>query len=89
MTFDECHETLTKIRRGQGTRFPKVRIDCGGQVFKGRVARSDSDPEHRKSPLEPTGALVLEGLGVGKASKTVVPLGTIGAEAIRPLSDLE
>lgn len=89
MTFDECHETLTQIRRGQGTRFPKVRIDCGGQVFKGRIARSDSDPEHRNSPLEPAGALVLEGLGIGKASKTVVPIGTIGAEAIRPLTDPE
>ena len=89
MTFDECHDRLVQIRRRQGTRFPKIRIDCGGQVFKGRLARSDSDPEHRSSPLSPQGALVLEDLRAGRAAQMVVTLDQIGSGSIEPLSDAE
>jgi hypothetical protein len=44
MTFDECQDVLTRIRRKQGTRCPVIRVDYGGSVFKGRLVRCDSDP---------------------------------------------
>ncbi|WP_169980612.1 hypothetical protein [Tautonia rosea] len=87
MTFDECHERLVQIRRGQGTRFPKIRIDCGGQVVKGRLARSDSDPEHRSAPIAPQGALVLEDLHRGRASQTVVELDRLRSHDLHDLTD--
>jgi hypothetical protein len=89
MTFDECHQTLVQIRRRQGTRFPRLRIDCGGQVFRGRLARADSDPEHRLSPVSASGALVLEDLTSGRASTTIVPLDRLRPESLRPLDDPE
>ncbi|RUL88274.1 hypothetical protein [Tautonia sociabilis] len=89
MTFDECHESLVQIRRRQGTRFPKIRVDCGGEVFRGRLSRTDSDPEHRAAPIAPRGALVLEDLKHGRARSTVVPLDRIGPDGLRPLDDAE
>lgn len=89
MTFDECHESLVRIRRRQGTRFPRIRIDCGGEVLRGRLARADSDPEHRLSPTSPQGALVLEDLRAGRAATVIVPLDRIGPDGLRPLDDPE
>lgn len=74
MTLDECHSSLVGIRRQQGTRHPKIRIDCGGQVYRGRLARADSDPEYRGRPMDKVGALVLEDLQRGRASQTIVPI---------------
>lgn len=88
MTFDECHERLVSIRRQQGTRHPRVRIDCGDVVYRGRIARSDTDPEHRLSPLAPQGVLVLEDLEKGRAAQTVVAINAIDAGGLREV-DLE
>ena len=85
MTFDECHERLVQIRRTQGTRHPKLRIDCGGSVYRGRLARADSDPEHRGAPMAPSGALVLDDLKAGRAAQTVLPLAQIDAGGIGPI----
>ena len=77
MTFDECHESLTRIRRRQGTRFPNLRVDRGGDILRGRLARTDSDPEHRRSPIESSGALVVEAIGASRGATTVIPIGEI------------
>ena len=77
MTFDECHESLTRIRRRQGTRFPNLRVDRGGAILRGRLARTDSDPEHRRAPLEPAGALIVEAIGAARGSTTLIPIGEI------------
>jgi len=87
MTFDECHDQLVRIRRQQGTRHPKLRVDSGGQVFRGRLARADSDPEFRPAPLRPTGALVLEDLKAGRKARIVLPLERIEPEGIRELDN--
>jgi hypothetical protein len=85
MTLDECHQNLVDIRRKQGTRNPRVRIDCGGTVYRGRISRADSDPEHRSRPLAPTGALVLEDLKLGRQSTTIISIDQIQAGSICPL----
>ncbi|CAN5620861.1 hypothetical protein BH23PLA1_BH23PLA1_13770 [soil metagenome] len=85
MTFDECHDRLVSIRRKQGTRHPRVRIDCGEVVYRGRIARSDSDPEHRPAPLAPQGVLILEDLKVGRAAQTIVAIDAIDADGIREI----
>ncbi len=83
MTLDECHERLVSIRRQQGTRHPRVRIDCGDMVYRGRIARSDTDPEHRPAPLAPQGVLVLEDLKKGRAAQTVIAIDAIDAGGIQ------
>jgi hypothetical protein len=60
MTFDECQDALTAIRRQQKTRFPVVRVDAGGSIYRGRLRRADSDPENRAAALVPAGTLVLK-----------------------------
>lgn len=60
MTFDECQEALTAIRREQKTRCPVVRVDAGGSIYRGRLRRADSDPENRSAALGPVGILVLD-----------------------------
>jgi len=87
MTFDECQDRLTGIRRRQGTRYPKIRIDCGGASYRGRLARADSDPEFRPQPLAPQGALVLEDLKTGRATQTTVPLDQITADHLHELDE--
>lgn len=64
MTFDQCQRALTAVRRRQGTRFPLVRIDYAGQVYRGRLMRADSDPEHGSTHRSPDGYLVLQETGV-------------------------
>jgi hypothetical protein len=85
MTLDECHSQLVSIRRQQGTRYPRLRIDCGNAVLRGRLARTDSDPEHRIRPLEPAGAIVLEDLTLGRDHRTLVPIEEITPGGIQPL----
>ena len=77
MTVDQVHTHVQAIRRRQGTRFPLVRVDCGGAVYRGRLARADSDPEHRRRADSPYGILVLEGLGLGRGPETIVQIATI------------
>ncbi len=85
MTFEQCHATLTTIRRQQGTRCPQVRVDYGGTVFRGRVARADSDPEYRKDPRTPYGVLVLEQLGLGRGPETILQIADIPPDGLRPI----
>lgn len=83
MTFDQCHDTLVSIRRRQGTRYPLIRIDCGGTVYRGRLARADSDPEHRKRSNSPYGVLVLEGAGLTRGPETILQIASIRDGAIQ------
>jgi hypothetical protein len=85
MTVDQCHSHLQVIRRRQGTRFPLVRVDCAGTVYKGRLARADSDPEHRRRADSPYGILVLEGLGLARSPETIVQIATIPEGGIADL----
>ena len=60
MTFEQCQAQLDAIRSRQGTSNPLVRIDYGGVAYRGRLARSDSDPERRRASGSPFGVVVLE-----------------------------
>ena len=77
MTFEKCHDTLTTIRRTQGTRCPLIRIDYSGQVVRGRLARSDSDPDRRHEPSSPYGILVLEPIGLNRGPETILQIANI------------
>jgi hypothetical protein len=87
MTVDQCHSHLLAIRRRQGTRYPLVRVDCAGAVYRGRLARCDSDPEHRRRADSPYGILILEGLGLGRGPETVVQIATIPEGGIADLEE--
>ncbi len=86
MTFEHCQTTLVAIRRKQGTRCPLVRVDCAGAVFQGRLARSDSDPEHRHEG-SPFGVLVLENLGLTRGPETIVQIASIPDDGLRSIDE--
>lgn len=85
MTFEECHLALAAIRRNQGTRCPLIRVDYGGTVFHGRLARADSDPERRTQSASPYGVLVLEGLGLCRVPETILQIANIPAGGLHAL----
>lgn len=85
MTFEECHSALANIRRKQGTRCPLVRVDYGGTVFRGRLARADSDPDRRKDSSSPYGVLVLESLGLCRVPETILQIASIPAGGLQEL----
>jgi hypothetical protein len=87
MTFDECSTTLANIRRKQGTRCPLVRVDYAGAVFRGRVARADSDPEFRPDNSSPYGVLVLENLGLSRSPETILQIANIPAGGVKELEE--
>lgn len=87
MTFDECLRELTAIRRRQGTRCPLIRVDCGGSVFEGRLARSDSDPEYRGQRTSPYGVLAITSPGLTRGPETIVQIENIPSGGIRDLHD--
>jgi hypothetical protein len=84
MTFDQCSEQLTAIRRSQGTDRPLIRVDFGGTAYRGRLARSDSDQTYRPSPY---GVLVLESLGLARAPETILQIASIPAGGIRDINE--
>ena len=86
MTFEQCHEALVAIRRKQGTRCPLVRVDLGGAVYQGRLARADSDPEYRKTPSSPYGILVLESLGLSRGAETILQIADIPEGGLKELA---
>ena len=86
MTVDQCHSHLQAIRRRQGTRCPLVRVDCAGAVYRGRLTRADSDPEHRRRTSSPYGILVLEAPGLGRGPQTVVQIASIPEDGIADLN---
>lgn len=59
MTHEECQQALAAVRRQQGTRCPLIRVDAGGQIFRGRLSRSDSDPERQAALVNSSGSLEL------------------------------
>lgn len=83
MTFDQCHKVLTSIRRQQGTRCPILRVDYGGSAFRGRLVRSDSDPEHRARAKSPDGYLVLQELSAGRRPEVMLHIATLEPDSIR------
>jgi hypothetical protein len=87
MTFEQCHRTLVEIRRRQGTRYPLLRVDYAGTVFRGRLARSDSDHEHQHNPVSPYGILVLESLGLARGPETILQIADLTEDAIHPLEE--
>lgn len=86
MTFDECHSTLAGIRQRQGTRCPAVRVDYAGEVIRGRVARADSDPEHRSKSDSPYGVIVLENLGLSRFPEKILQIASIPAGGLKELN---
>jgi hypothetical protein len=87
MTFEECQQALVKIRRQQGTRYPLLRVDYGGTVFRGRLARADSDPEYRHNPGSPYGVLVLDQPGLTRGPQTILQIANIPESGLHPLDD--
>jgi hypothetical protein len=87
MTVDQCHERLVDIRRKQGTRYPLVRVDCGGTSYRGRLSRSDSDPEHRREAHTPYSVLILEGLGLTRGPQTIIQIANIPDNGLRDLEE--
>lgn len=77
MTFDECQQELEVIRRRQGTRLPVIRVNTGGSSYKGRLSRSDSDPDNRPPPSIPFGVLVLEEPGLVRGPKMILQIDAI------------
>lgn len=77
MTIDDCHNHLVSIRRKQGTRCPLIRIDYGGSIYQGRLARADSDPENRSRQGQTEGVLVLHAPGAGRGPETVLQIAKI------------
>lgn len=83
MTFEQCHAVLVGIRRNQGTPCPLVRVDYGGSVFRGRIARSDSDPEHRRESASPFGVIVLENPGLHRGPETILQIASIPVDGLQ------
>jgi hypothetical protein len=82
MTFDECQRELETIRRRQGTPMPMIRVDYGGSCYKGRLSRSDSDPDNRPPASTPFGVLVLEEPGLVRGPQTILQIASIDLGAI-------
>ena len=85
MTFEKCQSVLGTLRRRQGTRTPLVRVDYGGTVFTGRVARSDSDATARRPDASPYGVLVLETPGLVRGPETILQIANIPDGGIHPI----
>jgi hypothetical protein len=89
MTFEQCQSVLVTIRRKQGTRCPLVRVDCSGNVFRGRLAHSDSDPDAQKhhDTNSPFGVIVLENPGLARGPETILQIAEIPANGVQSLED--
>jgi hypothetical protein len=87
MTFEQCHSVLVAIRRKQGTRCPLVKVEYAGSVFRGRLSRSDSDPENRRDSASPFGVLVLESLGLQRGPETILQIASIPENGLHSIDD--
>ncbi len=87
MTFDQCNQHLTAIRRKQGTSSPVIRVDYGDTAYHGRVTRSDSDPDRRNASNSPYGVLVLDSLGLTHGTETVLQISSIPDNGIAEIND--
>ena len=79
MTFEECQQHIATLRAKQGTRHPVVRVDYAGAVYRGRVARSDTD---RDGAGRTFGVLVLEDPGLARGPATLLQIANIPAGGI-------
>ena len=86
MTFEQCQTVVVSIRREQGTRCPLVRVDFAGTVYRGRLSRSDSDPEFRRGS-SPFGVLVLETPGMTKGPETILQIASIAADGLKSIDE--
>ena len=87
MTFEQCQSALTSIGRKQGTTRPLVRVDYAGSQYRGRVARSDSDPQFRQDHDSPFGVLVLEEPGLGRTPDTFVQIADIPDNGLNSIDE--
>jgi hypothetical protein len=87
MTFEQCQQALIAIRRKQGTRYPLVRVDYAGTVYRGRLARADSDPEYRNTSDSPYGVLILEQLGLSRGPETILQIANIPQDGLQPIEE--
>lgn len=88
MTFEQCQAQLDEIRTKQGTSHPLVRIDYGGVAYRGRLTRSDSDPDRRRASRSPFGVVVLAAEGLASGPETFLQIGSIPAGGIRDLREV-
>jgi hypothetical protein len=86
MTFEQCHANLLAIRRRQGTRCPVVKVAYNGTIYQGRLTRTDSDPESRRSTESPFGVLILENPGLAREPETILQIASIPEGGIDDLS---
>ncbi|GAC1449283.1 MAG: hypothetical protein NVSMB9_33050 [Isosphaeraceae bacterium] len=87
MTFEQCQSVLVAIRRKQGTNAPLVRVDYGGTVFQGRLARSDSDPGQPRNTSSPYGIIVLESPGLTRSPETIFQIANIPQEGLKSIDE--
>ncbi len=87
MTFEHCQRVLVSIRRQQGTRCPMVRVDYAGTTIRGRLARSDSDPEFRQGKSSPYGILVLENPGLTRGPETILQIANIPDDGLHSIDE--
>lgn len=85
MTFEKCNSVLSEIRSKQGTRCPLVRVHYAGTVFQGRLARSDSDPDHRRDSNSPYGVLVLQSPGLSRGPEMILQIANIPEGGLKEL----
>ena len=87
MTFEQCHANLVALRRKQGTTCPAVRVAYNGVIYSGRLKRTDSDSETRRSAASPSpfGVLVLENLGLARGPETILQIASIPENGIHDL----
>lgn len=82
MTFEECRRTIETIRQRQGTTKPVLRVDYGGSIYKGQLARADSDSRGGPPSGSPFGLLVLEEPGLSQSPQTILQIASIAPGSI-------
>lgn len=87
MTFDQCNAALTTIRRNQGTKNPRVRVDLAGSAYAGRVSRADCDKEPGRLVQGPYGVLILENLGLNRYPQTILQIADIPDGGIQAVDE--
>jgi len=87
MTFEQCQSALATISNKQGTDRPLVRVDFSGNVYRGRLSRSDSDPAYRQDNSSPFGVLVLEDPGLCAIAETYVQIADIPENGLKSIDE--
>ena len=74
---------LTEIR-ASGDSLP-AGVDYAGKVLLGRLARSDSDPDHRQKSSSPYGIIVLENPGLTRGPEMILQIASIPDEGLKDM----